>query len=141
MSGRNFPGCEPALEFGLYALAQLDCSDAAGQPVQMGDEKVHGLCDRFSIRSQLLGGSYCLYPIHWGEGDLSSVSLNLRIAIRCGGFRFPFRAKPKLDSLVSGEAGDVPVTIPKGPFAVLDREKDRASARHTFSLQSIVQKR
>jgi hypothetical protein len=35
---------------------------------KMGDEKVHGLCDRFFIRSQLLGGSYCLYPMHWGRG-------------------------------------------------------------------------
>jgi hypothetical protein len=74
-------------------------STTAGQPIQMSDEKVHGFCNRFSVRSQLLGGSYCLYPIHRGESDLSAVSLDLCIAIRCGGFRLPFRAKPKLDAL------------------------------------------
>ena len=64
MSGRNFPGAETALKFRLYASAQLDCSNAAGEAVQMGDEEVYGLCNRFSVGSQPLGGGYSLYPVY-----------------------------------------------------------------------------
>jgi hypothetical protein len=38
--GEIFPGGETALKFRLNAPAQLDCSNAAGEAVQMGDEEV-----------------------------------------------------------------------------------------------------
>jgi hypothetical protein len=61
------------------------------------------------------------------------VGLDLRITIRCGSLRFPFRAKPKLDALLPDEAGDVPVTAPIRLFTMLDRKEDRASGRHLLT--------
>ena len=127
MSGGNFPGGDTALKFGLYALAQLDRSNAAGKAVQMGDEEVYGVCNRFSVGSQPLGGGYGLYPIYRREGDLRAVGLNLRIAIRCSRFRLFLRFKPKLDSLLAGEAGEVPMPVSKRLFAIFYREEEGVS--------------
>jgi len=107
----------------------------------MGDEIVYCLCNRFSVRSQPLGGSYCLYPVYRREGDLGAVGLNLRIAIRSNSFRLFLRFKPKLDSLLAGKTGDVPVPVPKRSFAIFYREEERAVAWHTLLLPLIRQKR
>jgi hypothetical protein len=141
MSGRNFPGGETALKFRLYASAQLDCSNAAGEAVQMGDEEVYGLCNRSSVRSQPLGGGYGLDPIYRREGDLRAVGLNLRIAIRSSSFRLFLRFKPKLDSLLAGKTGDVPVPVSKRFFPIFYREEEGAVAWHNLLLPLILQKR
>ena len=51
MPDGDFPRPETALEFGLYALAQVDYSDGAGLPVQMIPVEVHRLVEAFSIGS------------------------------------------------------------------------------------------
>src|SRR6516162_9285745 len=131
MSGGNFPGGETALKFHLYASAQLDRSNAAGEAVQMGDEEVYGVCNRFSVGSQPLGGGYGLYPVYRRKGDLRAVGLNLRIAIRGSLF---LRFKPKLDSLLAGKAGEVPMPVSKRLFAIFYREEQGTVAWHSFLL-------
>jgi len=87
-------------------------------------KKSYGLSNRFSVGSQPLGGGDGLYPVYRREGDLRAVGLNLRIAIRSSSFRLFLRFKPKLDSLLAGKTGDVPVPVSKRFFAIFYREEE-----------------
>jgi hypothetical protein len=140
MSGGNFAGGDTALKFHLHASAQLDGSNAAGEAVQMDDEEVYGVCNRFSVASQPLGGSYGLYPVYRREGDLRAVGLNLRIAIRSSRFRLFLRFKPKLDSLLARKSRrDTNAGLEKAFRDILPR-RGGAVAWHSFLLPLILQK-
>jgi hypothetical protein len=123
---------EAALEFSLTHAHSSRTAMLRASRSKCATEKVHSLCNRFSIVSQLLGGD-SPYPVHRGKGDLSAASLGLCITIRCGGLRFPFRVKPKLDALLAKRSRRRTVTAPKRPFAIPNQEIDRASATHLLT--------